>query len=171
MLVATTACIYPTLLAHTPAYSLALSISVPYQSPTPPQLLNTVPKSLWRLLPNRFSTLERARHSNYNVAVIIGNHHNEVTIRVCRHLSVLIVVEPLATVPDRPNEARLQALHNTRSDDNMVRVSCRIVIEIQQTLTDLWPHGFSTVYDMSHCTESAVAIGYHLRDNCDSLIR
>ena len=35
---------------------------------------------------------------------------------------------------------------------------------IQQTLADLGPHGFSAVYDMSHSTESALAIDYHLRD-------
>ena len=27
--------------------------------------------------PNRFSSLERARRSNYNIAVIVGNHHDD----------------------------------------------------------------------------------------------
>ena len=46
-----------------------------------------------------------------------------------------------------------------------MKVSCGVAVEkIQQTLADLRPHRFSTVYGMSHSMESAVAIGYHLRD-------
>ena len=45
--------------------------------------------------PNRWSRLERARRSNHNVAVIVGNHHSEDAIG-CRQLSVPVAVEPLA---------------------------------------------------------------------------
>ena len=64
-----TAHIYLTLLAHTPAYSLALSISMLCQCPAQPQSLNSRPKSLavgiaarialadWRELGARITTL------------------------------------------------------------------------------------------------------------------
>ena len=91
---------------------------------------------------------------NYNVAAIVGSrHHNEDIIRVYHQPSMLIAVKLLATVRTRPSEAhwheaRLHALQwypNTRSDGNIVTVSCRIAVQVvQQTLADLRPHGFST---------------------------
>ena len=103
--------------------------------------------------------------------MVVGDRRGGGFVCVCRQLGVLVAVEQFTTVLSRPNgvcKARLQALQrylNTSSAGNIVKVSCRIAVEvIQQALADLSPHGFSTVYGMSHSTESAVAIGYHLGD-------
>ena len=75
------------------------------------------------------------------------------------HLSMLIAVKPLATVPNGPrkvHKARLQALQRplgTRSDGDIAKVPYRITVEvIQRMLTHLRPHRFSAMYDMNHST-------------------
>ena len=94
------------------------------------------PKSFGDCCPNRFSRLERAWYPNHNVAVIVVNHHDDDIIRICCQLSMLIALEPLATVSNRPKEvhkARLQALQRylgTRSDCEIAKVSCRIAVEL-----------------------------------------
>lgn len=63
--------------------------------------------------PNRFGRLEWTQCLNYNIAVIMSNHHDEGTIRVCRHLGISIAVKPLATILIKPHivhKARLQDL-------------------------------------------------------------
>ena len=79
-----TAYIYLTLLAHTPAYSLFQKFShsldiyaIPIPYTTAATKYHTQEPSCGDYCLNSFSRLERARRSNYNVAVIVGNHHNE----------------------------------------------------------------------------------------------
>ena len=61
------------------------------------------------------------------------------------------------------HKARLKIYFGTGSDGNIARASCGTAAEVvQQTLAGL---GFSSIVcDMSHSTESVVAIGYHLHD-------
>ena len=84
---------------------------------------------------------------------------------------MLVIVEPLATVPNRPNEvrkARLQAPQrylNTSSDRDIVKTTCRVAVElIRQTLADLRPSILPTMNNMNYSMISAIAIGYCLRD-------
>ena len=72
-------------------------------------------------------------------------------------------------VPNQPNEVHKAFLlvlprhFSTNGDGDIVKVSCKIAVEIiQQMLTGLRPHRVLTVYGVSHSTESAVAISYHL---------
>ena len=51
-----------------------------------------------------FSRLERARRSNYSVAVTVGSRHDEDITGVCRQPSMLIPTKPPAVIPGRPNE-------------------------------------------------------------------
>ena len=123
--------------------------------PTTAAKYHTWEPSCWDCCPNRFSRPERARCSNYNVAVIASNHHNEDTIRVCISLSNQLLQSQTGLTK---YEARLQAQHrylDTRSDGNIVKVFCRIAVDmIQQNLG----HTDSRPCMMSHSTEFAVAI-------------
>ena len=66
------------------------------------------------------------------------------------------------------HKARLQALQRhpgTTIDGDVAKVPYRVAVEmIQQMLAHFRPHRFSAMYDMSHCTKSTVAIGYHFHD-------